>query len=137
MLISSGVLIIRCDDTHIATAANANTMRDMLLPLLLLIRRRCSISKSFISSAYNAATTTANVTANATANANARSRDAAMLIMLLVLMRDLEMLLLLIRRRCSIAYYATTTNATVRDLEMLIIKCDDAYNAAATMQQWY
>ena len=49
--------ILRCDDAYNAAAAY----------MTMLIRRQCSISRSYISSPYNAATAV---------NANARSRDA-------------------------------------------------------------
>ena len=65
MLLLRDLEILRCDDAYNAAAAIAANAAAAYITML--IRRQCSISRSYISSAYNAATA---------ANANARSRDA-------------------------------------------------------------
>ena len=110
-----------------SSAYNASPTTAAAAYMTMLIRRQCSISRSYISSPYNAATAV---------NANARSGDATYATTAYnatnaYAMQDMLLLpkVLLIRRRCSsatIAAIATAYIATMlimRDLEKLLIKC--------------
>ena len=65
MLLMRDLEILRCDDAYNAAASAAAAAAAAYMTMLM--RRQCSISRSYISSAYNAVSA---------ANANIRSRDA-------------------------------------------------------------